>query len=177
MLNLDEKFNKFDVYSVSGDNGVINQILFQGRSFAGKSVKKYHILNHYDVVYTKSPLKSNPYGIIKTNKNDSGIVSTLYAVYSPLDDLFSPFIEIYFDSKPKTNNYLRPLVNKGAKNDMKVKNDHVLSGNVVFPSKNEQIVVVHLFEGLDHLIAANQRQQKAMIRLRIMAYNADLILN
>ena len=79
--NKDEVFGKEDVLSVSGDYGIVNQIEFQGRSFAGASVAPYGVVEIGDVVYTKSPLKSNPYGIIKTNKGKPGIVSTLYAVY------------------------------------------------------------------------------------------------
>lgn len=48
---------------------------------------------------------------------------------------------------------------------------------IVLPSLREQKKIGAIFKKIDNLIAANQRQQKAMIRLRIMAYNAELILN
>ena len=57
-----------DVLSVSGEHGCVNQIEFMGRSYAGVTVKDYHVVEHGDIVYTKSPLKRNPYGIIKENK-------------------------------------------------------------------------------------------------------------
>ena len=75
--NLDNSFDKFDVLSVSGKYGIVNQIKFQGRSFAGKTLTNYKVVNSNDVVYTKSPIKNNPYGVIKVNKHKSGIVSTL----------------------------------------------------------------------------------------------------
>lgn len=59
--NKDAAFSKEDVLSVSGDYGIVNQIEFQGRSFAGVSVAAYGVVETGDVVYTKSPLKSNPY--------------------------------------------------------------------------------------------------------------------
>ena len=89
-------FGKGDVLSVSGEYGVINQIAFQGRSFAGESVADYHIVETDDIVYTKSPLKANPYGIIKVNKGIPGIVSTLYAVYHPLNTVAPRFVDLYF---------------------------------------------------------------------------------
>ena len=46
----------------------MNQIKFLGRSYAGESVKNYHVVHTGDIVYTKSPLKSNPYGIIRLIK-------------------------------------------------------------------------------------------------------------
>ena len=62
--NIEDVFTKQDVLSVSGDFGIVNQIEFQGRSFAGASVSNYGVVNTGDVVYTKSPLNLNPYGII-----------------------------------------------------------------------------------------------------------------
>lgn len=55
--NIDGIYKREDVLSVSGDYGVVNQIEFKGRSFAGASVCSYGIVHTGDVVYTKSPLK------------------------------------------------------------------------------------------------------------------------
>lgn len=156
--NKDEAYNKDDVLSVSGDYGIVNQIEFQGRSFAGASVANYGVVETGDVVYTKSPLKSNPYGIIKTNKGKTGIVSTLYAVYKPLENTHPEFVQIYFEQDARMNNYMHPLVNKGAKNDMKVSDENALIGDVIFPQKEEQIKISEYFSILDHLI--NLHQQK-----------------
>lgn len=136
--NCDEVFSREDVLSVSGDYGVVNQIEFQGRSFAAASVANYGVVHTGDVVYTKSPLKENPYGIIKTNTGKPGIVSTLYAIYHPLETTYPEFVQWYFENNDRLNRYLNPLVNKGAKNDMKVSSDNALLGNVVFPEYDEQ---------------------------------------
>ena len=156
--NKDAAFSKEDVLSVSGDYGIVNQIEFQGRSFAGVSVAAYGVVETGDVVYTKSPLKSNPYGIIKTNKGKTGIVSTLYAVYKPLNNVHSEFVQIYFEQDARMNNYMHSLVNKGAKNDMKVSDENALKGEVFFPSKDEQIKISKYFGKIDHLIALHQRK-------------------
>ena len=155
--NKDELYNKDDVLSVSGDYGIVNQIEFQGRSFAGASVANYGVVENGDVVYTKSPLKSNPYGIIKTNKGKTGIVSTLYAVYKPLENTHPEFVQIYFEQDARMNNYMHPLVNKGAKNDMKVSDENALKGDVIFPKKEEQIKISEYFSSLDHLITLHRR--------------------
>ena len=60
--NTDGIYSKSDVLSVSGEVGIVNQMKFHGRSFAGASVLNYGIVNTGDIVYTKSPLKANPYG-------------------------------------------------------------------------------------------------------------------
>ena len=158
--NSDNRFTKEDVLSVSGECGIVNQIEFQGRSFAGASVSNYGVVETGDVVYTKSPLKSNPYGIIKANKGISGIVSTLYAVYKPKEIVDSEFVQIYFELDSRMNSYMHPLVNKGAKNDMKVSAENALKGMVSFPCKNEQKMISTYFSTLDHLITLHQRKRK-----------------
>ena len=155
--NRDNRFTKEDVLSVSGEYGIVNQIEFQGRSFAGASVSNYGVVENGDVVYTKSPLKSNPYGIIKTNKGIPGIVSTLYAVYKPKEITDSKFVQIYFELDSRMNSYMHPLVNKGAKNDMKVSAENALKGMVSFPKKDEQEMISLYFSTLDHIITLHRR--------------------
>lgn len=159
-------YGRSDVLSVSGDYGIVNQIEFQGRSFAGASVSNYGVVQTGDVVYTKSPLNSNPYGIIKTNKGKPGIVSTLYAVYHPKENAFSDFIQVYFEQHARMNNYMHPLVNKGAKNDMKVSAENALKGPVYFPSRVEQESISAFFSVLDHLITLHQRKLEKLKELR-----------
>ena len=163
--NRDNRFTKEDVLSVSGEYGIVNQIEFQGRSFAGASVSNYGVVENGDVVYTKSPLKSNPYGIIKTNKGIPGIVSTLYAVYKPKEITDSKFVQIYFELDSRMNSYMHPLVNKGAKNDMKVSAENALKGMVSFPKKDEQEMISLYFSTLDHLITLHQRQHKLHLNM------------
>ncbi len=90
------EFCKSDVLSVSGDWGIVNQIKLLGRSFAGKSVADYHVVRTGDIVYTKSPLREYPYGIVKYNSGKDGIVSTLYAVYHPKENVYGQFVEHEF---------------------------------------------------------------------------------
>ena len=163
--NRDNRFTKEDVLSVSGEYGIVNQIEFQGRSFAGASVSNYGVVENGDVVYTKSPLKSNPYGIIKTNKGIPGIVSTLYAVYKPKEITDSKFVQIYFELDSRMNSYMHPLVNKGAKNDMKVSAENALKGMVSFPKKDEQEMISLYFSTLDNLITLHQRHHKLHLNM------------
>ena len=168
--NRDESFGKDDVLSVSGEYGIVNQIEFQGRSFAGASVANYGVVEGGDVVYTKSPLKSNPYGIIKTNKGKTGIVSTLYAVYKPKNNVGAEFVQIYFELDSRMNSYMHPLVNKGAKNDMKVSDENALKGSVIFPKIDEQKAISKYFAQLDHLITLHQRKCYRFIDIALDAW-------
>lgn len=159
-------YSKNDVLSVSGEAGIVNQIAFQGRSFAGASVLNYGVVNTNDIVYTKSPLRNNPYGIIKTNNGPSGIVSTLYAIYNCCEESCPQFVDTYFTSSSRTNNYLRPLVRKGAKNDMKVSSEGALQGNVIFPYKDEQIEIASYFRILDAKLQASAKKLESLKKLK-----------
>lgn len=164
--NGDGTYDKTDVLSVSGDYGIVNQIEFQGRSFAGASVLNYGVVRTGDIVYTKSPLNSNPYGIIKSNKGKTGIVSTLYAIYHPKENTHSDFVQTYFEQHARMNNYMHPLVNKGAKNDMKVSAENALKGLVCFPSYEEQKAISEYFSVIDHLITLHQRKYDKLVNVK-----------
>ena len=166
--NTNDVYGKQDVLSVSGDYGIVNQIEFQGRSFAGASVSNYGVVHTDDIVYTKSPLNANPYGIIKTNKGKTGIVSTLYAVYHPKKGTNSDFVQTYFEQHARMNNYMHPLVNKGAKNDMKVSAENALKGYVSFPNYEEQKAIAEAFSIIDCLITLHQRELYKHLRYRIL---------
>ena len=169
--NRNSLYSRNDVLSVSGEMGVTNQIDLLGRSFAGESVLEYHVVERGDVVYTKSPLKANPYGIIKQNKGEPGIVSTLYAVYHPKDYSVGAYLDYYFSLDRNVNNYLRPLVRKGTKNDMKINNEDTLRGIVIFPPEKECAKILEILDCCDRvirlkreLVEEKKKQKKSLMQ-------------
>ena len=161
--NEDLKYGKDEVLSVSGELGIVNQIEHLGRSYAGVSVHNYHIVEVDDIVYTKSPLKANPFGIIKLNKGKAGIVSTLYAVYKVNQQTaYGPFIDNYFSLDANTNRYLRPLVRKGAKNTLQVTNEEAISAEIFAPAIPEQKRIASFFTVLNKKIA-ELKQKKNLL--------------
>jgi type I restriction enzyme S subunit len=151
-----------EVLSVSGEYGCVNQITLLGRSYAGASVKDYHVVETGDIVYTKSPLRHSPFGIIKENKGRAGIVSTLYAVYYPTALAHPTYLDHYFSHEHCLNSYLQRLVKKGAKNDMKVNNTAVLGGDIFAPELEEQRKIAACLTSLDELVAAQRRRVKTL---------------
>ncbi|MCD8177681.1 MAG: restriction endonuclease subunit S [Tannerellaceae bacterium] len=160
--NLDGIYGRNDVLSVSDDFGVMNQIELLGRSYAGKSVSNYGVLRTGEIVYTKSPLKSKPFGIIKQNMNKTGIVSVLYAIYKVKEGTAAEYIHYYFDPEWRLNAYIRPLVNKGAKNTMNISDETALTGSIWIPaSLDEQQQIANFFRSLDTQISLEtQRLEK-----------------
>ena len=164
--NQEGQYSKYDIYSVSREYGVINQIEYQGKSFAGASLLNYGVVQTEDIVYTKSPLKSQPYGIIKVNSGKSGLVSALYGVFHPQEPVCSYFVQVYFDLDHRLNSYLRPLVNKGAKNTLLISDVDALQGEVIFPSRDEQEKLVSFFTTLDKLIAKLEAKLDKLRKLK-----------
>lgn len=154
-----DRYNKEDVLSVSDEFGCVNQIEFQGRSFAGSDISHYKVVETGDIVYTRSPLQAKPYGIIKIVGDITGVVSPLYIVNKAHKDNDTLFVYYLFDSPEKTNNYLRTLVRKGAKNTMNISEEEWLSGNVLAsPFYEEQRQIGASFHLLDSLIFHHQRK-------------------
>ena len=147
---------KSQVYSVSVSKGVINQMEYLGRSFAASDTSKYKLVKPFDVVYTKSPTGNFPYGIVKQSMiNHNVIVSPLYGVFSPINQYIGYIIHSYFESPERTNNYLAPIVQKGAKNTIQISNETFLSQKVYFPSEyNEQRKIASCLSSMDDQINA-----------------------
>ena len=164
--NRNNEFGKDKVLSVSGEEGIVNQIEHLGRSFAGKSVSDYHVVRHGNIVYTKSPLKEYPYGIVKYNRGVDGIVSTLYAVYESKDSSYGPFVEYYFALATRVNRYFKPIVRIGAKHDMKIGNEEVLQNTVIFPNIEEQKKIADFLSLLDERIALQSKLIEDLKKLK-----------
>lgn len=102
-------------------------------------------------------MKEYPYGIVKTNTGKVGIVSTLYAVYSVNDNANNKFIEYYFSLANRANRYFKPIVRIGAKHDMKIGNQEVLTNQVVFPTVKEQEKIADFLSLLDERISTQNK--------------------
>lgn len=164
--NVDDSLKAEDILSVSGEYGVVNQIAFHGKSFAGASLKGYRVTNKGNVIYTKSPLKQEPYGIIKANKLGTGIVSALYAVYSTKEGIDASFLQEYFKLDGRLNSYLLPLINKGAKNTILVSDEEAIAGFVNIPNPQEQIAISNFLESIDTLISRRSKELEKMRNIK-----------
>lgn len=150
-----------EVFSVAKESGVVNQIEHLGRSYAAESISHYKLLDPYDIVYTKSPTSSFPFGIIKQNKtNRTGVVSPLYAVFKPKTPALGSILHGYFLSWINTYNYLVPLVQKGAKNTMNINNNDFLNGRrILLPlAEPEQQKIATFLSSIDKKIELVNQQ-------------------
>lgn len=153
-----------EVFSVSMEYGIVNQIELLGRSFAAADTSHYTIARRYDVVYTKSPLKAFPYGIVKQCKFDGeAALSPLYGVFTPINPHLGLMIEAHFESPNRSQAFLSPLCQKGAKNTLQITNSTFLSGRLPLPTQPaEQQQIAECLRSVDELIAAQARKVDAL---------------
>ena len=131
------------VHSVSVSAGVVNQVEYLGRSFASKDTAHYHVVYNGDIVYTKSPTGNQPYGIIKQSHClTPAAVSPLYGVYQPTSFEVGNYMHYYFLNPLNTNNYLSPLIQKGAKNTINISNQRFLENRIPLPIDEMEVKLV-----------------------------------
>ncbi|MCV3175554.1 restriction endonuclease subunit S [Enterococcus faecium] len=155
--NKSNSYSKEQILSVSREVGTVNQIEYQGRSFAGADISGYKIVYPGQLIYTKSPLKGAPYGIFQL-VTEEGIVSPLYAVYNSTEQALASFIGLQLKSDNIATHYLSPLVSKGAKNTINITDEGALDGRVTYPTITEQQKIGTFFQQLDDTIALHQRK-------------------
>lgn len=149
-----------DVYSVSVHKGVINQIEHLGRIFAAKDTSNYKRACYGDIIYTKSPTGNFPFGIVKQShiKNDV-ILSPLYCVYKPSNYYIGYILHCFFNYKINMNNYLHPLVERGAKNTMNISASRFLEGKLLLPtSLKEQKLIADTLSKCDEEIELLEKE-------------------
>ena len=160
----------YDICSVSVSRGVVNQVEYLGRSFAAKETAHYHVVHKGDIIYTKSPTGEFPYGIIKQNYMDTPVaVSPLYGVYEPIDYLTGVYLHHFFCSPQNAKNYLRRLIQKGAKNTINITNQHFLDNYISIPASNAlkgivaSIEILSLRVDLEKRLLSTYAKQKAFL--------------
>lgn len=123
------------VCSVSIHKGVVNQIEHLGRSFSAANTSNYNLVHYGDVIYTKSPTGDFPYGIFKQSQQKNNvIVSPLYGVFTPKSYALGYILDSYFSYPINMNNYLKPIIQKGAKNTINITNKTFLSKSLCLPT-------------------------------------------
>lgn len=153
-----------EVFSVSMESGIVNQIEHLGRSFAAADTSHYNVGHRFDVVYTKSPLKAFPFGIVKQCKFDGEVaLSPLYGVFTPKNPHVGLMIEAFFEAPERSQAFLSPLCQKGAKNTLQITNATFLSGRMALPKEDgEQEKIAECLASADALIEAQGRKVEAL---------------
>lgn len=169
--NSDGHYSQDDILACSLGTELNKKTIFYGLRSTKESVKSYRIVNINDVIYTKSPIKGYPNGIVRTSKIVDGIVPSLYCVYQKKRDISmaidTRFIQSYLEDKNRLDYYLFPLVNVGARNNVNITDKEFLKGIIKIPiCIEEQIQIVEMLEKVNHLITLHQRKLDKFVNVK-----------
>ena len=162
------------ICSVAVQKGVIDQIEHLGRSYAASDTSNYSVAHYGDIIYTKSPTGDFLYGIVKQNLlKETVAVSPLYGVFTPMTFGLGYFLHTYFQSAICAQNYLLPIVQKGAKNTINITNDTFISSKLYLPlDVEEQKAIADTFIAADREIdllrqdiEQEKQKKKALMQL------------
>ena len=162
------------ICSVAVQKGVIDQIEHLGRSYAASDTSNYSVAHYGDIIYTKSPTGDFLYGIVKQNLlQETVAVSPLYGVFTPMTFGLGYFLHTYFQSAICAQNYLLPIVQKGAKNTINITNDTFISSKLYLPlDVEEQKAIADTFIAADREIELlrqdieqEKQKKKALMQL------------
>lgn len=167
--NDDGEYSQADILAASLGTELEKKHIFFGLRSTAESVKKYRKVQLGDIVYTKSPIKHYPNGIFKTCKKIPGIVLSMYCVYHKRGNIKinTSIVQCFFENKYRLDNYLRPLVNVGARNNVNITDEEALKGTITIPINiEEQTKIVNLIEKLTILITLHQHKLDQLKKLK-----------
>ena len=165
--NNNDLYNQKDILAASLGTELIPKRTFFGLKSTKESVKNYRVVKHGDLIYTKSPIKGFPNGIVRTNKGNVGIVPSLYCVYQAQKEINTSIIQLYFEDKNRLDFYLFPLVNVGARNNVNITDLEFLEGIIKVPkSIEEQKKIVDFIEHFNKAIILHQRKLAKLKELK-----------
>ncbi|WP_235980940.1 MULTISPECIES: restriction endonuclease subunit S [Limosilactobacillus] len=173
--------------TISAQAGLVDQTEYFNKQIASKQLKNYLLLKQGDFAYNKSYSVGYPYGAIKRlNNYDAGVLSTLYLVFKPLDDISSDFLEHYYDSSKWYTEIYRNAA-EGARNHglLNISSNDFFNTILTIPVKiKEQNKIANLLNILNKLLSLQQRKleqlkqlKKAMLQQLLVSKKGKLISN
>lgn len=155
--------------TISAQAGLVDQTEYFNKQIASKQLKNYLLLKQGDFAYNKSYSVGYPYGAIKRlNNYDAGVLSTLYLVFKPLDDISSDFLEHYYDSSKWYTEIYRNAA-EGARNHglLNISSNDFFNTILTIPVKiKEQNKIANLLNILNKLLSLlNKKVLQSIIAL------------
>lgn len=146
--------------TISAQYGLVDQREFFNKQIASKKLENYLLIKHGEYAYNKSYSKEYPFGVIKRlNRYSSGVLSTLYIAFTPMN-INSDYLEQYYDST-KWYREIYKRATEGARNHGLLNispNDFFESILKVPGNKLEQSKITECLKLISELITLQQRK-------------------
>ncbi|MBQ7357563.1 MAG: restriction endonuclease subunit S [Clostridia bacterium] len=85
--------------TISAQYGLVDQSLFFNSQIASQNISNYYLLINGEFAYNKSTSQDYPVGAVKRlDRYDMGVLSTLYILFKPTEEISSDYLVTYFDA-------------------------------------------------------------------------------
>lgn len=154
------KENNQTILTISGRDGLVDQMSYFNKQIASKNVIGYYLINNGEFAYNKSYSQGYPMGAIKMLTNyDRGVVSTLYICFKLNTNQSNSFYQHYFESGLQ-NRSIEKVAQEGARNHglLNIGVNDFFDIELQIPSLKEQIKISDYLSALDDKIAAKKTE-------------------
>ncbi|MBE4925963.1 restriction endonuclease subunit S, partial [Enterobacter cloacae complex sp. I1M] len=145
------KENNQTILTISGRDGLVDQMSYFNKQIASKNVTGYYLINNGEFAYNKSYSQGYPMGAIKMLTNyDRGVVSTLYICFKLNTNQSNSFYQHYFESGLQ-NRSIEKVAQEGARNHglLNIGVNDFFDIELQIPSLKEQIKISDYLSALD----------------------------
>ncbi|MGC5924777.1 restriction endonuclease subunit S [Enterobacter hormaechei] len=154
------KENNQTILTISGRDGLVDQMTYFNKQIASKNVSGYYLINNGEFAYNKSYSQGYPMGAIKMLTNyDQGVVSTLYICFKLNENQYKNFYQHYFESGLQ-NRSIEKVAQEGARNHglLNIGVNDFFDIELQIPSLKEQIKIADFLSALDDKITTKKAE-------------------
>ncbi|MHA0958546.1 restriction endonuclease subunit S [Enterobacter cancerogenus] len=154
------KENNQTILTISGRDGLVDQMTYFNKQIASKNVAGYYLLSNGEFAYNKSYSQGYPMGAIKMLTNyDKGVVSTLYICFKLNTNQSNSFYQHYFESGLQ-NRSIEKVAQEGARNHglLNIGVNDFFDIELQIPSLKEQMKIADYLSALDDKITVKKAE-------------------
>ena len=155
--------------TISAQYGLVDQISFFNSQIASQNISNYYLLMNGEFAYNKSTSQDYPVGAVKRlDRYDMGVLSTLYILFKPNQQISSDFLVTYFDSD-YWHNEIRLRAAEGARNHglLNISPNDFFDISISIPGDiKEQQAIGLLLQKIDSIVSQKRTKFEKLQALR-----------
>lgn len=155
--------------TISAQHGLVDQISFFNSQVASQNISNYYLLMNGEFAYNKSTSQDYPVGAVKRlDRYDMGVLSTLYILFKPREEVSSDYLVTYFDSD-YWHKEIKLRAAEGARNHglLNISPDDFFDIDINVPKDiNEQQAIGILLQRVDVFVSQRRAKLEKLQALR-----------
>lgn len=155
--------------TISAQHGLVDQISFFNSQVASQNISNYYLLMNGEFAYNKSTSQDYPVGAVKRlDRYDMGVLSTLYILFKPREEVSSDYLVTYFDSD-YWHKEIKLRAAEGARNHglLNISPDDFFDIDINVPKDiNEQQAIGILLQRVDLFVSQRRAKLEKLQALR-----------